>query len=100
MKAAVLERSIGRLSCLKFFPPNPQALAEIARILCEICKDEAELNKLTDFLLANHNEWPGPAALREVAGARRGPRHFDVTTITGEHPRAIPVAFDIRTITG
>jgi len=55
---------VGRLSLLKFFPTNPHAIAELARIINEVCANDTEGARLADRLLREHDQWPGPMELR------------------------------------
>ena len=55
---------VGRLTLLRFFPQNPHAVAELARIIAELCATDAEGARLTDRLLREHDQWPGPLELR------------------------------------
>jgi hypothetical protein len=51
---------------LKFFPVKPSVVAEIGKLLSELCRDDQEARSLVGVLLENHSEWPGPSRLRQV----------------------------------
>jgi hypothetical protein len=55
---------VGRLSLIRFFPQNRFAIAELARIVNELCVNDAEGDRLTDEALRRFDEWCGPVALR------------------------------------
>lgn len=67
---------VGRMSLLRFFPANPHAIAELARIINDLCVDDAEGERLTDKALLRFDQWPGPVALRafywEAVASRKG----------------------------
>jgi hypothetical protein len=56
---------VGRLTLLRFFPQNAHAVAELARIINELCANDAEGARLTDRVLRLHDQWPGPLELRK-----------------------------------
>jgi hypothetical protein len=70
---------LGRLQLLKWFPLGGHALAELGRILNEICRDDAEASGVVSLILQKHDEWPGPCSIRqaqtEVQRARVAAEH-------------------------
>jgi len=72
---AVITESLGRLSLLKRFPTNIHALKELARILGDICRDDAGARKLVGWMTEHYDEWPGPQCLRANWENVRPPRY-------------------------
>jgi hypothetical protein len=64
MNTEKVAECVGRLTLLRFFPQNAHAVAELARIVNELCASDAEGTRLTDRLLREHDQWPGPLELR------------------------------------
>ena len=52
---------LGRLQLLKWFPPSSYALAELGRILNEICADDTEASAVVRLILEKHDESARPA---------------------------------------
>ena len=55
-----------RLGMLKFFPVKEAVLAEIGKLLNELCLNNDEAKRLVDAVLIQCGEWPGPAKIREI----------------------------------
>jgi hypothetical protein len=60
----------GRLSVLKFAPSTAAGIYELSKMLAEICADEEQAEWLVTEMRKKFDEWPGPATLRSVHGAR------------------------------
>lgn len=66
MTDAKLKECLGRLSALKWFPSNPQALAVIGEILRELCPADKDASELVREILRGFDEWPGPLTVRRL----------------------------------
>jgi len=51
---------------LKYFPHDPAVVAEIGRLLNELCQNDGEASRLTAAILQQCSEWPAPAKIREI----------------------------------
>ncbi|MGB7762856.1 MAG: hypothetical protein WBL61_23685 [Bryobacteraceae bacterium] len=69
--------SLTRLGMLKFFPVKENVLAEIGKLLNELCRNDHEAKRLTGLVLARWSEWQGPSKLKAL---------FD-TEIASQRPR-------------
>lgn len=65
------EQSLTKLGLLKFFPSRADVVAEVGRLLNEICADDHEAKSLTAAVVARFDEWPGPVTLRGVSHEMR-----------------------------
>ncbi len=63
----MLKQCVGRLSLLRRFPSNDYALAEIGKMLNDLCPDDAAAVALVDHVLRQWNDWEGPAAFRHAS---------------------------------
>src|ERR1035438_8128035 len=61
-----IQESLGRLSCLKWFPTNTYALVAIAEILRDICPTDDDATVLVQKMICGFDEWPGPESLRKT----------------------------------
>jgi hypothetical protein len=61
------EQSLTKLGLLKFFPSRADVVAEVGRLLNEICADDSEAKGLTVTVLNRFDEYPGPLTLRKVS---------------------------------
>jgi hypothetical protein len=55
-----------KLGMLKFFPVRDNVVAEIGKLLNELCHSDSEAQQLTAVVCAKHSEWPGPSKVREL----------------------------------
>lgn len=55
-----------KLGMLKFFPVKESVVAEIGKLLNELCFGDQEARQLTAAVCAQCAEWPGPARFREI----------------------------------
>ena len=55
-----------KLGMLKFFPVKEGVVAEIGKLLNELCFGDQEARHLTAAVCAQCAEWPGPARFREI----------------------------------
>ena len=55
-----------KLGMLKFFPVKESVVAEIGKLLNEICFGDQEARQLTAAVCGQCAEWPGPAKIREI----------------------------------
>ncbi len=62
------DECLSRLGMLRHFPAKPAVIAEVGRLLNDLCGDDQAADRLTADLLRSNSEWPGPAAVREAAG--------------------------------
>jgi hypothetical protein len=60
---------LNKLSLLKFFPTRNSVLAEIGKLLNSICANDGEARDLVDAICEEHDEWPGPATVRQIYGS-------------------------------
>ncbi|MCL4854621.1 MAG: hypothetical protein KJZ78_24945 [Bryobacteraceae bacterium] len=56
-----LRRSLRRLSLLCFFPTHSESLEALAEIVTGICTNDEELDGVTQRLLKELDNWPGPS---------------------------------------
>ena len=66
-----------KLGMLKFFPVKESVVAEIGRLLNELCENDHEARRLTGIAVARWSEWPGPNKIKELYAseiASRRPR--------------------------
>jgi hypothetical protein len=54
------------LGSLKYFPSSAAAIAKVAEIVADLCRDEKQARKLVDAMCERFDEWPGPVSLRAV----------------------------------
>ena len=66
MTNAKIQESLGRLSCLKWFPTNTYALVAIAEILRDLCPTDDDATVLVQKMLGGFDEGPGPESLRKT----------------------------------
>jgi hypothetical protein len=67
ISVACLNRSIGRIALLKFFPAaNEDALEALAEVLSELCADDGQLGRAMAAVSKEHVEWPGLGAFQET----------------------------------
>lgn len=71
IKACLL--AVGRLSLLKFFPSDPVAHSELAKLFQRMVQREDQLEWLVDALIDHVGEWPGPRELRGIFCTRCRP---------------------------
>ena len=57
---------LGGLTLLKFFPADPGARLELAKLVSRMAANEDQVDWLVNRVLALCNEWPGPLVLRQV----------------------------------
>jgi carbohydrate-binding DOMON domain-containing protein len=57
---------LGGLTLLKFFPSDPGARLELAKLVGRMASNEAQVEWLVQRTTALCNEWPGPLALRQI----------------------------------
>lgn len=84
----VTENCLNRLGMLKFFPSRAEVIAEVGRLLNELCPNDAAAVKLTARVLENYAEWPGPKGIKEVHQYSCG-RLIKVDTMDPETKRRI-----------
>ena len=72
-----------RLGMLKFFPVKEGVLAEIGKLLNELCQNDHEAKRLTNAILTQFSEWPGPSKILEVHATEIVPRRVRETGPNG-----------------
>jgi hypothetical protein len=60
------EECLNRLGMLKHFPVKPAVVAEVGRLLTELCVNDDVADRLVAAVLRDHSEWCGPAKIREL----------------------------------
>lgn len=70
---ADLERSLDRLSILRFWPASDNSRAEIGRLLVRMVPSKEALDWLVDAMVNRVGEWHGPVELRGVLCAKFHP---------------------------
>jgi hypothetical protein len=60
---------LGKLGMLRYFPVRESVVAEIGKLLNEICPNDQGAKKLTAAVCEQCDEWPGPAKIREINNA-------------------------------
>ena len=61
---------LGRLGMLRHFPIKDAVVAEIGKLLNELCQNDQEARRLVELLSQDFSEWPGPSAIRRVYAER------------------------------
>ena len=64
---------LAKLGMLKFFPSRESTVAEIGRLLNDLCDNDHEARELTTAVLESLSEWPGPSKVREIYRAEVAP---------------------------
>jgi hypothetical protein len=54
-----------KVGMLKYFPTKEGVVAEVGRLLIELCQSDQEARQLTAAVCTKLSEWPGPAKVRE-----------------------------------
>lgn len=62
----VIDTCLAQLGMLRFFPTSDRVVAQVALFIADLCKTDAEAKKLVATVVAQHAEWPGPAALKDA----------------------------------
>jgi hypothetical protein len=57
---------LGGLTLLKFFPSDPGARLELAKLVARMASTEQQVEWLVQRTVALCNEWPGPLGLRQI----------------------------------
>ena len=79
----VTDDCLARLGMLRFFPTNDRVVAEVGRLLNEICKNDKEVQRLTAAIVDSCSEWPGPSELKAIYSREFSrTKYFDPTSIT------------------
>lgn len=92
----LIDESLAKLGLLKYFPARDASVAEVGRMLGEICPNDAAATKLVEAALNRFDVWPGPSALKELA-SEAAPRQdspvgcCEVCSATGGYRRAFEV---------
>lgn len=68
-----LSEAVGRLACLRYFPTDPNARAEIMRVLDRMVGGIEQLEWLVRTMIDEVGEWQGPRELRGVFCTRYRP---------------------------
>lgn len=69
-----IQRGIGTLSLMKFFPGDEDFRAALIELLGEMCHDDEQVLWLAKRMRNLYQEWPGAHELRAVLCARYIPR--------------------------
>jgi len=83
--------SLNRLATLKHFPTREAVIAEVGRLLNELCQTDGEARHLTSVALKHWSEWGGPGALRKlyqdvIVASRPQPAGCDLCDGSGFRP--------------
>jgi hypothetical protein len=80
---------LGGLTLLKFFPADPNARLELAKLVGRIAATEQQVEWLVQRMLDLYSEWPGPHELRAVLCSRYRPVD-GINAVSGSYPDGIP----------
>jgi hypothetical protein len=61
-----IDESLTKLGLLRYFPTKDAVVAEIGRLIGELCFGDQEARQLTAAVCSQCAEWPGPARFREI----------------------------------
>jgi hypothetical protein len=62
----VIDECLAKLGMLRFFPTSDRVVVQIAKFIAELCKTDLEAKRLIASVVAQHAEWPGPAAIKDI----------------------------------
>src|SRR5580698_2733287 len=61
-----MDACLGRLGMLQRFPAQERVQVQIGKLLNELCANDDEAVAFVSRVLDQHDDWPGPAALRQI----------------------------------
>jgi type II secretory ATPase GspE/PulE/Tfp pilus assembly ATPase PilB-like protein len=70
---------LDKLAMLRHFPSKTAVVAEIGKLVDEICADDTEAQLLTDAVLEQFSEWPGPGVLRQAYAEKVASHRAEMT---------------------
>jgi len=76
-----MDACLGRLGMLKRFPAQERVVIQIGKLLNELCASDEEAIAFVSRVLDEHDDWPGPAALRQIHGRVASDRGAATTPI-------------------
>lgn len=81
-------KAVGRMTILKYFPPDPIPQSEIAKLLQRMVEKQEHLAWLTDMMVNHVGEWQGSKELRGLLCSRFRPADGieEYTSIPGFSP--------------
>jgi hypothetical protein len=80
---------LGGLTLLKFFPSDPVARLELAKLVGRMASTEQQVEWLVQRTLDLHSEWPGPHELRAIMCSRFKPAD-GINAVSSFYPDGIP----------
>ena len=81
---------LGGLTLMKFFPSDPGARLELAKLVARMVSTEDQVEWLVQRTLALCNEWPGPVGLRQILCSRFKPADGIGAGSTSMFPDGLP----------
>lgn len=63
---AGLSKALRKLGALKFFPSAPGALDFLTEKLSDSCESDEQLERVTGYILATCDEYPGPRTFSTI----------------------------------
>ena len=81
---------LGGLTLLKFFPADPGARLELAKLVGRMATTEAQVEWLVQRVLSLCNEWPGPMVLRQIFCSKFKPTDGIEAGATASFPEGPP----------
>ncbi len=78
------------LTLLKYFPADPGARLELAKMVAGMATSESQVEWLTGRVLALCNEWPGPRVMRQIFCSKFTPRDGIDISYSGMFPEGVP----------
>lgn len=82
--------SLAKLGMLRFFPTRPEVLAEVGKLLNELCESDAAAQRLTAAALEASGEWPGPLGLRDIVKSFEPVKYWDGSYLKANQDAAKP----------
>jgi hypothetical protein len=81
---------LGGLTLLKFFPTEPAARVELAKLVGQMATTHEQVEWLVARTIALCNEWPGPRTLRQIFCSKFKPRDGIEAGPTEIFPEGVP----------
>jgi hypothetical protein len=81
---------LSALTLLKFFPSDPDARLELAKLVSRMASTEDQVEWLVARTVALCNEWPGPVGLRQILCSKFKPADGIEAGCTSMFPDGVP----------
>lgn len=89
MNVTVLNKAIGMMSLMKFFPGGDEARGALMELLGEMCANDEQVLWLAKRMRNLYPEWPGAHEMRAAFCARFSPKD-GIEADSGSFPEGIP----------